>query len=295
MRRMKNRFGEAIFTGASLLALLLTIFSARPSKAQFMDKLNKGLGKIKQVREATQPMSLDEEQGTGREVAAHMVAAYHLYKNDALTHYVNMVGQTVAAQSERQDVQYHFAVLDSDDINAFSAPGGYIFVTRGAVKLCEDESELAGALAHEVGHVAGKHVVHVLEHDKALRAGSEEAASHMKSSQYSDYFNKLAGVALVKIIDQGLAPADEYDADQRGAKYAHAAGYPADGLERFLSKLDQATNQGANSFWTRTHPPVKDRNDHISQFIASEKWDDSGRPKLANRFTASTKMLRAKA
>jgi predicted Zn-dependent protease len=203
-----------------------------------------------------------------------------------------MVGSTVAAQSERKDISYHFAVLDSDMINAFSAPGGYVFITRGALALCEDESELAGVLAHEVGHIAGKHVIHIVERDKAMRAGVEEAQAHTPGSAYLENMSKKM---LIKILDQGLAPGDEFDADQRGVRYAHAAGYPADGLARFLTKLDQATEQGGKSFWTRTHPSVPDRNARIGQTISAQHWEDTDRPKLAERFAAETKAVKPKA
>jgi len=277
---------------AQVLTVLALLGLAPQAKAQFGDFLKKATEKTQKVQKALQPMTVEEEREVGREVAAKMVAFFHLYKNEPLTRYVNMVGATVAAQSERQDITYHFAVLDSDDINAFSAPGGYIFITRGAVALCEDESELAGVLAHEVGHVAGKHVLKIVERDKALRAGMDEAKAYTPGSAY---LHKMSKGILVKLIDQGLAPGDEYDADQRGVRYAHAAGYPADGLARFLTKLDQATAQGGKSFWTRTHPPVKDRNARIQQTITAQHWEDADRPKLADRFTLQTKMVKPKA
>ena len=274
-----------------MVAVLALLGPAPEAQAQFGDFLKKAAEKAQKVQKAVQPMTVEEEREVGREVSAKVVAFFHLYKDEALTRYVNMVGASVAAQAERQDITYHFAVLDSDDINAFSAPGGYIFITRGAVVLCEDESELAGVLAHEVGHVAGKHVLRIVERDKTMRAGMEEAKDRMPGSAY---LHKMSKGILIKLIDQGLAPSDEYDADQRGVKYSHAAGYPADGLARFLTKLDQATEQGGKSFWTRTHPPVKDRNARIQQTITAQHWEDADRPKLADRFAAETKTLKAK-
>jgi predicted Zn-dependent protease len=276
---------------AQILAVLASLGLAPEARAQFGDFLKKAAEKAQKAQKALQPMTVEEEREVGQEVAAKVVAFFHLYKDEALTRYVNLVGATVAAQAERQDITYHFAVLDSDDINAFSAPGGYIFITRGAVALCEDEAELAGVLAHEVGHVAGKHVLKIVERDKALRAGMDETKAYMPGSAY---LHKMSKGILIKLIDQGLAPSDEYDADQRGIKYAHAAGYPADGLARFLTKLDQATEQGGKSFWTRTHPPVKDRNARIQQTITTQRWEDVDRPKLADRFAAETKTLKAK-
>ncbi len=287
---------RGLLPGWGLIGALLCFAPAPVARAQIFDRLKRGVEKVdertKKVQEAAKPMGVDEEREVGREVSAKLIAFYHLYKNDALARYVNLVGASVAAQSERQDISYHFAVLDSPDINAFSAPGGYVFITRGAVALCEDESELAGVLAHEAGHVAGKHVLHIVERDKLLRAGMDEASAHTPGSAY---LQKMSNAVLVKIIDQGLAPGDEFDADSRGAQYARAAGYPADGLERFLSRLDQATNQGAHSFWTRTHPPVKDRNARLQQLIATQHWEDADRPKLAERFAAETQALRPKA
>jgi predicted Zn-dependent protease len=272
---------------AAVLALLGT---APAAQAQFGNILKKAQ-KAEKVAKALQPMTVEEEREVGREVAAKLVAHFKLYKDEALKRYVNLVGATVAAQAERPEISYHFAVLDSDSINAFSAPGGYIFVTRGAIALCGDEAELAGVLAHEVGHIAGKHVLKIVERDKAMRAGMEEAQAHVPGSAY--LHNMSRGI-LIKLIDQGLAPGDEYDADARGLKYAHGAGYPADGLGRFLTKLDQATEQGGQSFWTRTHPPVKERNGRLQKAIATEHWEDADRPKLAERFRENTKTLKAK-
>jgi predicted Zn-dependent protease len=289
---MKQAKAFRIGLWAVAAAVILALLGPAPeAQAQFGDFLKKAAEKAQKVQKALQPMTVEEEREVGREVSAKLVAFFGLYKDEALTRYVNLVGATVAAQAERQDITYHFAILDSDDINAFSAPGGYIFITRGALAICEDESELAGVLAHEVGHVAGKHVLKIVERDKAMRAGVDEARAHMPGSAY---LHKMSKGILIKLIDQGLSPGDEYDADERGVRYAHAAGYPADGLARFLSKLDQATEQGGKSFWTRTHPPVKERNARIQQNITAQHWEDADRPKLADRFAAATEKLKPK-
>jgi predicted Zn-dependent protease len=241
------------------------------------------------AQEALAPVSVEEEKALGREVAAKLVGYFGALADDALTKYVNEVGATVAAQSERQTVPYRFAVLDSDSINAFSAPGGYVFITRGALALCSNEAELAGVLGHEIGHVAGRHVLKIVERDKAMRAGMSEAGSFAPGSVYLDNLSKNL---LIRTINRGLDPGDEYDADQRGVRYAHAAGYPADGLGRFLSKLEKASKEGSRSFWTRTHPPISERNNRIGMIIAMQGWDDSERPRLPERYAAETRIVR---
>jgi predicted Zn-dependent protease len=274
----------------SAVVAFLMFALASPVQGQIWNRIQRHVEKAQQVAQAVKPITTEEEVAIGREVAAKFIAYFHLDQDKELTRYVNEVGQTVAAQSERQDIKFHFAVLDSDDINAMSTPGGFVFITRGALKLCEDESELAGVLAHEVGHVSAKHVIRILERDKMLREGMNEASAYTPGSAY---LQKMSQAVLVKVIDQGLAPEDEYDADARAVRYAHAAGYPADGLERFLTRLDQATNQGAHSFWTRTHPPVPDRNSRMAKLIAEKGWNDLDRNRLAGRYAAETQSLRA--
>lgn len=289
---MRRRIYRRSLQVMKLVALLMVVCQARCLHAQVWNSIQRHAGtvhdKAQKAHEATRPMTVEEERSVGREVAAKVIAFFKIYPNEMLTRYINLVGATVAAQSERHDITYHFAVLDSDDINAFSAPGGYVFITRGAVALCEDESELAGVLAHEVGHVAGKHVLHIIERDKTLSAGMNEASAYTPGS---DYMQRISKNVLVKLFDQGLAPGDEFDADARGVGYAYGAGYRADGLERFLTRLNQATNQGAASFWTRTHPPVDQRNTRIQKQIADQHWEDSKRPTLADRFMGATAML----
>lgn len=279
-----------VFGVAAALALVVSLVTAGEAGAQF-GGLKKLKEKAEKAQEALKPMSVEEEKEVGREVAAKLIAAVGLMPDDVLIDYVNLVGATVAAQSERQEVPYRFAVLNSDTVNAFSAPGGYIFITKGALLLCEDEAELAGVLAHEVGHVAGRHVLKIYERDKAMRAGMDEAGSRMPGSKYLEDFSKKI---LIKVIDQGLVEGDEYDADQRGVKYAHMAGYPADGLSRFLAKLEEATTSGGkSSFWTKTHPSIAKRTERIGNSISGQSWQDAEKPKLSERYTTETQTVRA--
>ena len=108
--------------------------------------------------EAARPITDSEEYYVGRAVAAQILSRYKLDQNPKLTQYVNEVGQTVARKSTRPNPfkGYHFAVLDTQEINAFACPGGIIFITRGLIQTCKNEDQLAAVLAHGVGHVANK-------------------------------------------------------------------------------------------------------------------------------------------
>jgi predicted Zn-dependent protease len=288
---------------APLIAGFLVCATMCPQAMGQFGGLKKYADKAQKIHEASKPLTVEQETDIGRAVAAKMIAAFHTYRNDPLTRYVNEVGDTVAAQSERQDIQYHFAVLDSTDVNAFSAPGGYVFITLGALKLCNNESELAGVLGHEIGHIAAKHVVHEIENANRKGAVASEVGSSVGdltqnqpgSALYQKAIENITRNILMTIFDRGLPAKDEYDADERGVRYAHAAGYPADGLEQFLDTFAKATVPGgAQSYMTTTHPPVKDRNERISKQIADQKWQDADRPKLAERYATLTAMVRTK-
>src|SRR5450759_1031115 len=111
-----------------------------------------------QATTAARPITDSEEYYVGRAVAAQILSRYKLDQNPNLTQYVNEVGQTVARKSSRPNPfkGYHFAVLDTGDLNAFACPGGIIFITRRLIQTCKNEDQLAAVLAQEVGHVANK-------------------------------------------------------------------------------------------------------------------------------------------
>lgn len=264
-------------------ALLLCCALAPAAGAQFGK-----LGDIMKKAEALRPLTTEEEVGMGREVAAKMIAYFKVYENPKAAAYVRKVGQAMAMQSERQDVGYHFELLDTPAINAFAAPGGYIFVTRGLLENIGTESELAGVLAHEVGHVAGKHVVNAIQSGKMMQAGLKEAGSFTPGSRFLD---EIAKDILVRLIDRGLAPKDESDADQRGLNYAYAAGYSPDGLRNALAGLQRISPESAQkiSWLDRTHPPLGERIARLDQWMAQRKMQSEGRAVLAERYQAAMK------
>src|SRR3989442_604727 len=102
-------------------------------------------------------MGQDIERDLGKSVADEIEKEFGVVDDPLLTAWVDRVGQRLAAASGRTNVKYHFKVLDSEDINAVAAPGGFIYINRGTLRFVHSEDELAAVLGHEVGHVAGKH------------------------------------------------------------------------------------------------------------------------------------------
>ncbi len=126
--------------------------------------------------------SSEEETRIGRQIAGDLLGAVPLVRDDKLQRYVNLVGDWVALQSGRNDVTWHFGVLDTEDINAFAAPGGYIFVTKGLYKRLNNEAELAGVLAHEIAHVTMKHHLKVLKQSSLIGALGQAVGNKVKDS-----------------------------------------------------------------------------------------------------------------
>lgn len=198
-----------------------------------------------------------EEVAVGRQIAGNLLGAAGLVKDKALQKYVNQVGRWVASQSERPDLAWHFGVIDSPDLNAFAAPGGYIFVTKGLYKLLKSEAELAGVLAHEVGHVVRKHHYKVIQQAKVVDFGSKLLAE--KAAADNQLVQQLIGSGA-EVVARGLDKRAEYEADRMGVVLAARAGYDHYGLPEVLQQMGHYTQgDDAVKLLFKTHPHPDDR------------------------------------
>src|SRR5208282_5888344 len=173
------------------------------------------------------------EAETGREQNPAVLEAFGgAFDAAALQSYVNDVGQKVAAQSERRGIRYTFTILDTPTVNALAIPGGFIYVTRGLLALVNDESELAGVLGHEVGHVAAMHHAQAQARQTAGRIGGMAGSSVFGRSP-------LSRVTQVAALDyaQSFSRDDEYEADTLGIRYAAKAGYDPRSMATFLATM----------------------------------------------------------
>lgn len=201
--------------------------------------------------------SKDEEIAIGREITGNLLGAAPLVKDEALQKYVNSVGRWVASQSERPDLPWHFGVIDSEDLNAFSAPGGYVVITKGMYRKFTNEAQLAGVLGHEIGHVVKKHQLKILQKQQLLNVG----AGFLSDKLGKD--NKLVSKAIgsgAEISARSLDKSAEFEADRLGMSYATRAGYDPYGLTDVLQTLSQ-TNKSDSSvaLLFKTHPLPEDR------------------------------------
>lgn len=200
------------------------------------------------------PTDADEEK-LGREIAGRLLGAAPLVNDAKLQAYVNKVGRYVAAQSSRPDINWTFGVIESSSVNAFAAPGGYVFVTRGLYALLKSEAELAGILGHEIGHVNARHHVRLMQKQRAVAMGQDFLK---KKAGDNNTVQSLVGNGA-EIFSRSLDKDSEFEADRLGVYYATKSGYDTYGLPSVLDRLNAAGDTDAVSMLYKTHPLPAER------------------------------------
>jgi predicted Zn-dependent protease len=205
-----------------------------------------------------------KEREIGEEESKKVAAEMGLYEDPALVAYVRSVGERLVAAAPHRDLAYQFHIVDMEEPNAFALPGGFIYVSRGLLALTNDEAELAGILAHEIGHVAAKHSVRTVSRAAPLAVvtGVGAAVTGIVSPMLGSVVGGVGGLAGALV----LAPysrSQEEEADRVGQEMAARAGWDPAGISRSLHTLEReealhADAPRANSFFA-THPPLPRR------------------------------------
>lgn len=241
--------------------------------------------------EASRPITDSEEYYVGRAVAARILSKYKLVQNPKFTQYVNEVGETVARKSSRPNPfrGYHFAVLDTQEINAFACPGGIIFVTRGLIQTCKNEDQLAAALAHEVGHVANQDGIHSISQARwtqVFTAMGKEAATMYGGSTVGGLVSLFEGSiddVFKTIVVNGYSRQAEENADAAAVKELTKAGYNPNALVNLLNTME-AKGKGSTSGIFKTHPPTSERLAKVKASVGETPAEAQGEKIRTERF-----------
>jgi predicted Zn-dependent protease len=260
---------------ALLFFAALTLTTSLPASAFDFDKLRSVGEKLKPLK----PTSESDEITLGKDVAANLLGAAPLVNDPALQAYVNKVGLWIALHTSRPNLPWHFGVLDTNSVNAFATPGGYVFITRGILLRMRDESELAGVLAHEISHVVEKHALNTMRKGKLVDMASD-ALSRNKPG-----YAKLVS-AGTEIYARGLDKEDEFAADRMGVVLAARAGYDPYGLPATLQTLSSINpKDDAVSLMFKTHPDSEKRLELVSSAMEGHLDQYADQPKVESRFT----------
>jgi predicted Zn-dependent protease len=246
-----------MFIRALLFSGLCLLFSF-PAHAFDFD-LQKVLSIAKKTQQATKTIDEPEEIEIGNGIAANLLGASSLLDDSRAQQYVNQVGRWLSLQTERPDLPWKFGILESTDINAFSIPGGTIFITHGLLQKLNNESELAGVLAHEIVHVLRKHHLAALQKGARMDIASDLAGEALKNKGDPAVLDK-AIKAGTEVYARGLDKNDEFEADRMGIVIATRAGYDPYGLPAVLQMLEASNAQDSSlALMFKTHPAPRER------------------------------------
>ena len=267
-----------------LVCALLSALLSTPLFAQLGDlvrKAQKVQEKAKKASDIYTPWSDDQERTIGEASAAKLINVFGLYEQPDMVKYVNLVGSAVASNGTRR-VVYHFAILETEAITAVSLPGGYVFVTRGALANMKNEAELAGTLAHEIAHIDKRHLEKQVRAQKTAQFAKEEAATHIPRGTE---LVAVAGEVVKNALTMPVSRDHENEADKVGMDFAAKTGYAATGLRDFLQTLATAAanspSQRQLGLWGSTHPPLADR---VSALTALQSGYPANGQLLQERF-----------
>jgi predicted Zn-dependent protease len=212
-----------------------------------------------------------EEQQIGQQVSDKVVETFGVFQDANVAKYVTLVGAVLAQSSARPNLNWQFVVLDTEGVNAFAAPGGYIHITKGLLGLLKTEAELAGVLSHEIIHVTEKHTVKAIQKNDSVAVATGEVGG---GGLAQSLVTKLAEAAYKNILNNEFSRDDEGEADDKGIQLANKIGYAPSGLAGALTKLVERNKniQEKNGLFA-SHPVIKDRLAAIEKTIKDRKLD----------------------
>jgi predicted Zn-dependent protease len=223
-----------------------------------------------------QDITPEQEYYIGRSVAATVLVSYQPFDREQANAYLNLVGQTLAQFSPKPETfgGYHFLLLESDEVNAFAAPGGLILVSRGMVRCCQTEDELVAVLAHEISHVAHQHGLKAIKKGRlttaltTLGAAAGQSLGGAELAQVTQAFEGSIADITSTMMNSGYSRSTEYDADKSAVAIMNEAGYNPAALVSMLEQMQQHLKPGDQGF-AKTHPAPEVRIAEIKKLVGN--------------------------
>ncbi|MDR0643548.1 MAG: M48 family metalloprotease [Treponema sp.] len=269
------------------------------SAVDFDTVVSDALNRMDNAFKASEEITPAEEYYIGRAVAANIFSKYRIYAdNPALIAYINEILMVLAINSPRPDIYngYHAVVLDSQEINAFSTPGGHIFITRGLLACANSEDALAAVLAHELAHIQLHHGIDSVE-DHRFTGALHDAAAYaagiaMEAAgvpELTRIFDSSIREMVTTMITNGYTQDQEFQADTATLSLLSDAGYRPSAIVDMLNALKQNA-QGQSGGFGKTHPSADSRINNVNKSISTYQSSDTVQFRKT-RFDALKKQL----
>ena len=213
-------------------------------------------------------ISTPEEVALGENVHQQLSQQYKFSKDRTKEDRVNRIGQRLAQVSDRQDFVYHFYLIEKDELNAFTTPGGNIYFFSGLYDKLSTDEEIAGVLSHEIGHTAARHTVKKFQAALGYNLVGSLVLNQLEPGAGQQAVS-LSSSLVMNIIFSSYGRQDEFQADRLGVKYMHLAGYNPHGMLDTLEVLKKEDKGGGGPLLFRSHPYTKDRIEAVKKEIAS--------------------------
>lgn len=214
-----------------------------------------------------------QEVQIGRQVNQRIVSSeVRLNRNGEINRYIDEIGERLARNSDRRSIPYTFQVVADDKINAFATMGGFVYINTGTITAADNEAQLASVIAHEIGHIEGRH---------AIKQTREMALAQGLSTAAGLDTNKAAQIGVQLALRLPHSRRDEYDADRRGLKMMERTGYAPSGMVAFMKKL--INKGGSVPTFLSTHPGAADRVEALQEEIGNDRSGGNGLDNRAYR------------
>jgi predicted Zn-dependent protease len=227
------------------------------------------------VQKSFEDITPEQEYYIGRAVGATILAQYRPYTGPGPTEYLNLLGRTLSFASDRPETfgGYHFLILDSEEINAFAAPGGLIFISLGLLACADSEDTVAAILAHEIAHVVEQHGLQAIKKSRVTSAltsvaiASAQTAGSDELAKLTTVFEDSIGDITATLVNSGYSRAFEKEADLMAVEILKRVGYDPNALVRMLEVMETRLEPGGPDF-AKTHPEPEVRITEIRKVLA---------------------------
>lgn len=230
------------------------------------------------------PLTLDDlsEIRAGEENHEKVLESYRVYEHPKLEAYLNSIASNIAEVSTRPHLPYHVVLLDDEEVNMFGGPGGYIYMTRGLLNFVGSEDEIAGLIAHEIGHISHYDYSNIPQFSKVKKVhklmtkGSELARNSIGTYGTAAYYGLKGLEKAAPYMSRRFAVDAEIDADEKAIQYMVQSGYDPRGLKKFMDRLSQVEVGDVGRFviFMNVHPPFQDRRTILDENLSKINFED---------------------